>query len=380
MSKRFIDVAAGLLLTHDGQLLLAQRPGDKPWSGWWELPGGKIEPGESASDALVRELHEELGIHVTELFPWVTYTHEYPKTIVRLAFHRVTGWEGTPTGVEGQSLAWTPITQTPSVGPLLPATEPPLRWLQLPNRYLLTSIGTQENLEPFLNRLTRALEQGVRLVQFREPDWAKRTDPASQTALYAAFERVVQVCRRYDAACLVNSAHPAAWADEADGIHYRAEDAATLAASVATAGSADADVVPPPAVPSVLGADADEIIDTSRWASAAAGEPGPPASDKALPGAQRLDRYVAVSAHNAAELSVARRLNADFALVGHVLDTPSHPGKPGMGWSAFGTLNSQAGLPVFAIGGQSESTMPDAMRAGAHGIAGIRMLSELHGR
>src|SRR3546814_1751300 len=65
MSKPLIEVAAGLILREDGWLLLAERPGDKPWSGWWELPGGKIESGETVLEALSRELQEELGIRVT---------------------------------------------------------------------------------------------------------------------------------------------------------------------------------------------------------------------------------------------------------------------------------------------------------------------------
>src|SRR5690606_24974645 len=138
MSKPFVDVAAGLVLKPDGQLLLAERPGDKPWSGWWELPGGKIEPGENVLQALARELKEELDIDVTEAARWVTHVHEYPKTIVRLSFCKVTAWQGTPTGVEGQALAWVKTDRPLEIGPLLPATEPPLRWLQLPERYLLT--------------------------------------------------------------------------------------------------------------------------------------------------------------------------------------------------------------------------------------------------
>src|SRR5690606_24216528 len=79
MSKPFIRVAAGLILDDLGRLLLGQRPEGKPWSGWWELPGGKIEPGETVEQALVRELDEELGIRATRIYPWVVYTHEYPK-------------------------------------------------------------------------------------------------------------------------------------------------------------------------------------------------------------------------------------------------------------------------------------------------------------
>ena len=71
MSKPEIFVAAGLILKPDGSLLLGQRPADKPWPGWWELPGGKIEAGETVLQALARELKEEIDIDVTEASPWV---------------------------------------------------------------------------------------------------------------------------------------------------------------------------------------------------------------------------------------------------------------------------------------------------------------------
>ena len=339
MSKKFIDVAAGLILSSDGKLLLAQRPGDKHWSGWWELPGGKIEPGESPAQALVRELEEELGIEVTQSTPWITYTHEYPKTIVRLAFHRVTGWNGEPSGIEGQAVTWVDRCAPPTVSPVLPATEPPLRWLQLPERYLLTSIGTHEQLAPFMTRLEAALDSGTRLIQFREPAWAAQTDPSAQEQLHDAFQRVLALCRQYGAYCLVNSIHPEAWGKQADGMHYRAADAAVLKDSLAS--------------------DAPDDHSTD----------GP-----SLPGALRGNRYIGMSAHTAEDLQIARQINADFAVLGHVLDTPSHPGTPGMGWNQFSALNQEAGLPVFAIGGQSAQTVDSAKAAGAHGIAGIRLI------
>ncbi|NYT58083.1 Nudix family hydrolase [Alcaligenaceae bacterium] len=320
MSKPFIEVAAGLIMQPDGSLLLAQRPADKPWPGWWELPGGKLEPGETTLQALARELKEELDIDVTKATPWVTYTHEYPKNIVRLAFCRVTAWNGEPTGVEGQELAWVNLHAPLNVGPLLPATEPPLRWIRLPDRYLLTSIQNSQALDNYLATLTRALQNGLKLVQFREPDW--EGDDAS---LHAAFRQVVQLCRQHGARCLVNSCHPEDWWPQADGVHLRAADALALA----DAGAAIKD---------------------------------------------QLDGLLAVSAHNAAELGAARALGADFAVLGHVLDTPSHPNDPGMGWAQFASLLSDAGLPVFAIGGQSADTLEIARQHGAHGLAGIRRL------
>lgn len=358
MSKKFIDVAAGLILTPDGELLLAKRPGDKLWSGWWELPGGKIEPGEAPEQALVRELNEELGIEVTHSTPWVTYTHEYPKTIVRLAFHRVTGWKGEPSGIEGQHITWVDAYAPPTVSPLLPATQPPLRWLQLPDRYLLTSIGMPEKLEPFLARLTTALESGVKLVQFREPAWAAQTGTQDQEQLYAAFQHVLALCRQHKAYCLVNSVHPEAWGKQADGIHYRAADAAALHHASDVPGSDETTGMPGTS-------DISHTIDASDTS-------GDRPDIKPMPGSLRGNRYVGMSAHTAHDLQIARQINADFAVVGHVLDTPSHPGVPGMGWEQFSALNQEAGLPVFAIGGQSAETRDTAAAAGAHGIAGIR--------
>ena len=110
MPEKIIDVAVGVLLRPDGTVLLGNRPADKPWPGWWELPGGKLEPGESVMRALARELHEELGIQLHTATPWVTYMHAYPTTTVRLAFCRVTGWDGEPQGLEGQLLRWVPLS------------------------------------------------------------------------------------------------------------------------------------------------------------------------------------------------------------------------------------------------------------------------------
>jgi 8-oxo-dGTP diphosphatase len=349
MTKPFIDVAAGLILRPDGALLLAERPADKPWAGWWELPGGKIESGETTLQALARELKEELDIDVTEATPWVTYTHEYPKTTVRLAFCRVTGWTGEPAGIEGQKLAWVDPRAALTVGPLLPATEPPLRWLQLPDRYLITAIGSAANAGTFMERLALALQRGIRLVQFREPAYMKE----SVEETYAAFQRVMQLCRRVGARCLVNSCHPESWWAQADGVHFRAADARLHASS--TGG---------------LTADARLRATSTDGSTTDTGRRNRPvfANGREIPG------LIAVSAHDAADLDVARALNADFAVLGHVLDTPSHPGEPGMGWLRFAALAGPAGLPVFAIGGQSEATLADARQHGAHGIAGIRRL------
>ncbi len=316
-AKPYIRVAAGLILKADGQLLLGQRPVGKPWEGWWELPGGKIEADETVLQALARELHEELGIEVTHSTRWVTYIHEYPKTIVELNFCRVTAWEGEPHGRENQALAWVDPAQDLTVGPVLPATEPPLRWLRLPDRYLLTQLRSPEQLASGLAQLEQRLASGVRMVQFRERDWP---EGPSADSLYEAFCQVLALCRRYQACCLVNSRHPIEWAQQADGLHLRSTD-----------------------VPAA-----------HTWT--------------------RQPSLLGVSVHNSGQLRAAQSLEPDFMVLGHVLETPSHPGKPPLGWEAFSQLAETAGCPVYAIGGQSDATFATAQSHGAHGIAGIRQL------
>ena len=125
--RKVTEVAVGVLVQPDGRFLLAQRPAGKPYEGYWEFPGGKLEPGESVEAALARELHEELGLDVTQCERWHILEHDYPHAYVRLHFCKVTAWRGEPVGREGQAFSWqdTPVT----VGPLLPATIPVVAWL-----------------------------------------------------------------------------------------------------------------------------------------------------------------------------------------------------------------------------------------------------------
>ena len=95
----------------------------KPFQGYWEFPGGKIEPGESASQALVRELREEISIEIEQQrFAW-TIEHRYPHAHVALHFHWVTRWQGNPHALEGQQTLWVGCDQAWPY-PILPATLP----------------------------------------------------------------------------------------------------------------------------------------------------------------------------------------------------------------------------------------------------------------
>ncbi|MCC8403413.1 NUDIX domain-containing protein [Paraburkholderia sp. MMS20-SJTN17] len=126
-SRPVTEVAVGVLVQPDGRYLLAQRPAGKPYEGYWEFPGGKLEAGESVEAALARELHEELGIEVQASHLWHTLEHDYPHAYVRLFFCKVMQWSGEPHGREGQAFVWQSLPA--DVSPLLPATIPVLEWL-----------------------------------------------------------------------------------------------------------------------------------------------------------------------------------------------------------------------------------------------------------
>ena len=99
-----IEVAAGILMDARGRVLLMQRLPGKHLAGLWEFPGGKVEPGETVAQALVRELDEELGVEVLGGAPMISIPWHYPEKSVRLHALRITAWNGEPRAREGHPL------------------------------------------------------------------------------------------------------------------------------------------------------------------------------------------------------------------------------------------------------------------------------------
>ena len=133
-SRRPVDVAVGVLIDGDGRFLLTSRPPGKVYAGYWEFPGGKVEPGESIETALRRELHEELGITIGPALPWQVELVDYPHALVRLHFCKVFAWQGAFEMREGQAMAWQ--TLPVQVVPVLPGTVPVLGWFAAERGFL----------------------------------------------------------------------------------------------------------------------------------------------------------------------------------------------------------------------------------------------------
>lgn len=125
--RKHTEVAVGILLRGDGALLLSTRPPGKPYAGYWEFPGGKLEHGETVEQALRRELVEELGVTIGPVELWKITEHEYPHAMVRLHWCKVREWLGAFEMREGQQMQWQQLPLT--VSPVLPGAFPVLEWL-----------------------------------------------------------------------------------------------------------------------------------------------------------------------------------------------------------------------------------------------------------
>ena len=308
MASARVEVVAAVITRPDGTFLLGQRPSGKVYAGYWEFPGGKVEPGETAPAALERELHEELGIVVERAYPWLTRDYDYAHAAVRLRFFRVTDWSGEPHGRENQRFEWQ-RSGAIVVEPMLPANGPILRALRLPPVYGISNC--EEMAEPeFLRRLPRALDAGLALVQVRE----KHLPSHEQVRLAAA---VVAAARPRGARVLLNGAPELARRAGADGVHLTAA--------------------------SLMELDARPDLE-----------------------------LVGASCHDARELERAAKLCADFVVLGPVQATPSHPGAATLGWERFAELIRDYPLPVYALGGLKRGDLETAWAAGAHGISMMR--------
>ena len=133
-ARQVVDVAVGVLLRPDGNFLLTSRPIGKVYEGYWEFPGGKLEPGETVEQALRRELQEEIGITIAQVQAWRVEMVDYPHALVKLHFCKVFEWSGELQMREGQSFAWQSLPV--SVQPILPGAVPVLDWFALERGFL----------------------------------------------------------------------------------------------------------------------------------------------------------------------------------------------------------------------------------------------------
>jgi len=311
--NEFLHVVAGVIYNAQNDVLIARRPKQTHQGGLWEFPGGKCEKGETAEQALARELQEEIGIVVQQSRPLIRVFHTYPDKKIVLDVFRIEQWRGKAWGHEGQSVQWcSPNLLKNNDFPA--ANAPIITAIQLPTLYLITPDPASLKEKTFFYRLEAALDQGISLVQLRSKQLSER-----DYCHYA--EKVLTRCDRHNAVLLINADPKITLSVGANGVHLNSE---------------------------------------RLWAY----------TERPL----KADLWVAASCHTDADIEQANRIGIDFMVLGSVQATLSHPEALPLGWFKFFQLTEQAHCPVFALGGMKTEHQPQAWAHGAQGIAAIRAL------
>lgn len=310
---KIIHVAAGVIRNAGGQILIAKRPDDTHQGGLWEFPGGKLEPGESVQAALVRELHEELGIHSTEMSPLIQIRHDYPDKSVLLDVWNVLTFEGEAHGKEGQPVKWV-MPEALSSFQFPAANAPIVTAAQLPARLLIT--GDTTDIDTCLSGLARALDQGITLVQLRQKQWTPEQ-------WFDYLPEVRALCEQAGAQLLLN-APPKGLVSAANGLHLTSA----------------------------------ELRNQSRFTR--------------YPG-----QWLSAACHNQEEVRLAESLGVDFVTLSPVQFTKTHPEAPVLGWETFESWVKDAKLPVYALGGLGDPDVQKSILRGGQGVAAISAWWEL---
>lgn len=309
-----VHVVAGVITDARGRILLARRTEGRDLAGLWEFPGGKVDPGETPEQALVRELREELGIQAQVGDALIAVPQQYPHKRLRLDVRRIASWTGAVKGLDGQALAWVPGHKLASYA-MPDADRPVVAALRDPAHYLVTPEPGDDDAV-WLAALQAAFDAGVRRAQLRGHATAQAA-PARWQALVAHAARLAA---DVGAQVLVNG--DVALAHRLGiGVHLRASQLPALAERPLA---------------------------------------------RSLP--------VIASCHAYGDLAMAQALDCDAAVLGPVAPTPTHPGQPGIGWRGFAALRERVALPIYAIGGMAPGDVARARDHGAQGIAAIRGL------
>ncbi|MDH5611634.1 MAG: Nudix family hydrolase [Gammaproteobacteria bacterium] len=314
MNTEVVHVAVAAIVNSNNEVLISQRASNAHQGGFWEFPGGKLESGEQVQQALLRELEEELGIHVKSCRPLIKVRHQYPDKTVLLDVWKVDDYTGQAVGKEGQTIRWQAIDQLEPIE--FPAANVPIiQSLNLPEHYLIT--GKFDSIYEFEERFGLAIDSGIRLAQLRlTNDWLQTTNEKFAAKI---IKLATDLCEQSSVRLMFNIPDQLAHLITPSCLHLN--------------------------------------------------------SRKLLQYSQRPDcDYLSVSCHNLQEMIEAQALGVDFMVLSPVQATATHPDTVPLGWQQFSEMITQVNVPVYALGGVTKDDTEKAWLAGAQGIAAIGAL------
>lgn len=290
-----------------GKILIAKRKANQHLSGFWEFPGGKINANELATDALNRELSEELGIEVSASYPLTQIEHDYQDKQVLLDVWHVTNWHGTASGRENQEVQWVSKNQLLSYD-FPEANRSILIKLLLPDICTITP-ALVNDLSEFTSVVKLCLETGVNMIVLRLSD---DSDVSETKCITAIREQDID----NNLKIIVNNSINKVDFKYVNGVHLKSRNLFNYI---------------------------ERPIDTQYLLGA--------------------------SCHNVEEIEQAIKIDADYLFISPIKKTLSHPEAEPMGWDEFRKLCELTHKPVFALGGMKPEDINTAKNEGAHGIA-----------
>lgn len=350
-----VHVAVGVIFDENRRVLITQRSARQHLGGYWEFPGGKVEPDESVQQSLARELREELGIDIVGEFtrPLCIVEHDYGDKKVALDVWQITRYQGTPSGLEGQPLRWVAVGDL-QADQFPAANRAIIRSIQLPEQIAIVNMSPESR--PVALPLMDDTTASPPLTRLRAAWPALATENLTRDQRYeigSAYLRAAEACletlaRRGLGALL----------DLAPLLEHSTEILSQLTSRF----------------PSFQGLHCNRWLLPINDRHTGFGETSLTAWLREL---RRQDHlwhlWIGASCHSREELDAASELGADFALLSPVKPTPSHPNAIPLGWPGFKRQVAGSRLAVYALGGMRATDLITAQHAGGRGIAGVSL-------
>ncbi|MCW8930046.1 MAG: Nudix family hydrolase [Gammaproteobacteria bacterium] len=346
VNQELIHVVVAVIVK-DGQVLISKRAQNVHQGGLWEFPGGKIEKDETVSEALFREIKEELGINIISSRPMLKIVHDYPDKSVVLETRMVTAFDGNEYsfgtgihkpkqyGMEGQQVKWLSLEQLGDVQ-FPEANKAIINALRLPETYLITPdcIPKSDQINQFVTEFSNSI-QYHKLVQLR-----LKSKGYDNKQLYRLVKQLCHIADEQQSQLILNSS---LCTDEE--------------------------------LSSCLGSQSGFLVLTAgvHLTSVHLHE----LSEKDFIEAYRMqfpDKIIAASCHCQHDIERANQLGLDFIVISAVKYTESHPEQEPLGWKQFKALSDIAEMPAYALGGMMPTMTLEAQSNGAQGISAIRNL------
>ncbi len=308
MSNSVVHVAVGVIKNQDNEVLISKRADHVHQGGLWEFPGGKIEAGEKVTDALIRELKEELGITCEKIQPLSEIEFDYGDKKVCLHTRIVNEFTGSASGCEGQKIQWVNLKLLDDYT-FPEANITILRQIQLPEHIQIT--GQYSTIDELLSRSEQCFQKKISMLHFR-------AHHLSDSEYINHAKALKSLCADHAVALIVNRNQKVFEEVDADGLHLTRYEARNYSK---------------------------RPVDR--------------------------DKYLSVSCHSSYEIIVAQNLMADYCFISPVKDAISHDAGEAIGFEAFENFCHQSPFPLYALGGMTTEDIKQVRSLGGAGVAGI---------